>query len=91
MHQKWDFIDSKSVINLINLSINNNFRGLYNVGSGTLVLKKIGSELKQCLLSNSKIIYGAIGTNDNDIKHLEADITKLKVKVFILQKDILKL
>ena len=89
--QKWDFIDSESVINLINLSINNNFRGLYNVGSGeALVLKKIVSELKHCLLSNSKIIYGAIETNDNDIKHLEADITKIKSKGFNPPKNILK-
>ena len=89
--QKWDFIDSKSVISAIHLAIKNNFNGLYNIGSGqTLVLSKIVHELKKHLSSESKIIFGAIKTDKNDIKHLEADISKIKNKGFYPPNRILK-
>lgn len=89
--QKWDFIDSKSVISVIHLAINDNFKGLYNIGSGqAIVLRKIVLELKKLLSSNSKIFFGAIKSNNNDIKHLEADISKIKNKGFCPPKNILK-
>ena len=78
--QKWDFIYSKDVIKATKfLAHSKKANGKYNLGSGSVQnLKSVVLKIKKITLSKSKVFFGALKYNKNQIMYLHADINKLK-------------
>ena len=78
--QRWDFIYSKDVISATKFLANSEkSSGIYNLGSSiSQNLKTVVLKIKKITKSRSKIFFGALKYNQNQIMYLHADIKKIK-------------
>lgn len=77
--QKWDYLHVKDGANAIVNLAQANTTGVFNIGSGkTVVLKEVIDLIKQKINPNLSIGYGEKAYSDNQIMHLEANMSKLR-------------
>lgn len=77
--QKWDYLHVKDGANAIINLAQSNGTGIFNIGSGkTVVLKEVIEIIKRKINPNLSIAYGEKTYSDNQIMHLESDMSKLK-------------
>lgn len=79
--QLWDFLYIDDATEALLLLANaENANGIFNLGSGTPVTVRHAVELIQrCIDPSLKVAFGAIPYGPNQVMHLEADVSRLKV------------
>jgi UDP-glucose 4-epimerase len=77
--QKWDYVFITDAAEAIVSLIENNCKGVYNIGSGNIiVLKDVVEYLKRSLRFEGEILLGKKEYPPHQIMHLQADVNKLK-------------
>lgn len=76
--QLWDYLYVTDAAAAFLHAAESNLRGAFNIGSGkTILLKKVVDQIKELLDVDLEISYGARPYSNNQIMHLQADISKL--------------
>ena len=77
--QVWDYLYVKDAARAIFLIADRGYNGkIYNIGSGKVYpLKEYLETIQHIMKSQGKICYGTVPYSENQVMHLEADITSL--------------
>ena len=77
--QTWDFIYIDDAARAVLHIANNNLEGIFNIASGKAIcLKEVVQKIQKLTNFEGNILYGAIPYREDQVMHLEADMSKLE-------------
>jgi UDP-glucose 4-epimerase len=78
--QLWDFLYVGDAVEaLISLATSSNAKGVFNLGSGMPVsIKSVVEQIRDLINPSLELGFGDVGYAEDQIMHLQADVTKLR-------------
>lgn len=77
--QVWDYLYVEDAARAILCVLYKELTGIFNIGSGqAITLKSVVEQIKDALQSSLDVDYGAVPYKNDQVMHLEADISKIQ-------------